>query len=94
MNPGRTILSSILAISLASCGGGGGGTSTPPRSGDGGGGTANCSLSARQDWVLGVLREWYLFPDLLDTSVNKASYDDLQSYIDAVTAPKVRARTS
>ena len=87
MNPGRTILSSILAISLASCGGGGGGTSTPPRSGDGGGGTANCSLSARQDWALGVLREWYLFPDLLDTSVNKASYDDLQSYIDAVTAP-------
>ena len=89
MSMGRAIISSVLAVSLAACGGGdspsgGGGTPTPPPSG---GGTDTCSLSARQDWVRGVLNEWYLFPDLLDTSVNKANYSDVQSYIDALVAP-------
>ena len=89
MSMGRAIISSALAISLAACGGGdspsgGGGTPTPPPAG---GGTDTCSLSARQDWVRGVLNEWYLFPDLLDTSVNKANYSDVQSYIDALVAP-------
>ena len=89
MSMGRAIISSVLAVSLAACGGGdspsgGGGTPTPPPSG---GGTDTCSLSARQDWVRGVLDEWYLFPELLDTSVNKANYSDVQSYIDALVAP-------
>ena len=89
MSMGRAIISSVLAVSLAACGGGdspsgGGGTPTPPPSG---GGTDTCSLSARQDWVRGVLDEWYLFPDLLDTTVNKANYSDVQSYIDALVAP-------
>ena len=89
MSMGRAIISSVLAVSLAACGGGdspsgGGGTPTPPPAG---GGTDTCSLSARQDWVRGVLNEWYLFPDLLDTSVNKANYSDVQSYIDALVAP-------
>ena len=89
MSMGRAIISSVLAVSLAACGGGdgpsgGGGTPTPPPAG---GGTDTCSLSARQDWVRGVLDEWYLFPELLDTTVNKANYSDVQSYIDALVAP-------
>lgn len=96
MGIGRTALSIVLAGSLVGCGGGGsnsgggggpiGGTPTPtptptpPPS-------SSCSLSARQDFVRAVLNEWYLFPDLLDTSVNKGSFNDLQSYIDALVAP-------
>lgn len=49
--------------------------------------TATCSLSARQDWTLTQLNEWYLFPDLLATGVNKANYTNLQDYIDALVAP-------
>ena len=55
--------------------------------GSGGGSSDGCSLSARQDWALSVLQEWYLFPELLDTSVNKANFNDLQSYLDALVAP-------
>ncbi len=92
MGIGRTALSIVLAGSLAGCGGGGnnsgggggpiGGTPTPtpPPS-------SSCSLSARQDFVRAVLNEWYLFPDLLDTSVNQANFNDVQSYIDALVAP-------
>ena len=91
MSLGRAIMSSVLAISLAACGGGDSGGSQPPPTGGGGGGggggTDSCSLGARQDWALGVLNEWYLFPDLLDTTVNKANYSDVQSYIDALVAP-------
>ncbi|MBX7459786.1 peptidase S41 [Qipengyuania sp. YG19] len=88
MKLGRTALSATLAFSLAACGGGGsGGTSGNIGGGSGGGGsTETCSLSARQDWALSVLQEWYLFPDLLDASVTKANYNNLQSYIDALVA--------
>lgn len=88
MKLGRTALSATLAFSLAACGGGGsGGTSGNIGGGSGGGGsTGTCSLSARQDWALSVLQEWYLFPDLLDASVTKANYNNLQSYIDALVA--------
>jgi carboxyl-terminal processing protease len=79
------------ASMVVSCGGstGGSGTPTPspisaptpaPTS-------ATCSLSARQDWALAQLTEWYLFPELLAANVNKASHTDLQSYIDALVAP-------
>ncbi|WP_338447413.1 S41 family peptidase [Pelagerythrobacter marensis] len=92
MGRGRTALSIVLAGSLAACGGGGSDssgsgpigsnpTSTPTS------GASECSLSARQDFVRAVLDEWYLFPDLLDTGVNKSAYTDLQSYIDALVAP-------
>lgn len=93
---GRTILSATLAISLAACGGGGssggstgtGGGGTIGGGSTGGGGTASdCSLAARQDWVLSQLDEWYLFPDLLDKTVNKSSYGTVQDYIDALVAP-------
>lgn len=94
MGRGRTALSIVLASSLVACGGGGGrndsgsggptsGNPTPtPTSG-----TSECSLSARQDFVRAVLDEWYLFPDLIATGVNKANHTDLQSYIDALVAP-------
>jgi C-terminal processing protease CtpA/Prc len=58
-------------------GGGGGGTPAP---------TA-CSLASRQAWVLQQLQEWYLFPTLLDTTVNPAAHSTVQSYIDALVAP-------
>ena len=89
MNLGRTALSATLAISLAACGGGGSGGSSENIGGGSGGGGGNigtCSLSARQDWALSVLQEWYLFPELLNASVNKANYNNLQSYIDALVA--------
>ena len=91
---GRNVLSATLAFSLVACGGGG--------SSSGGGGpiagtptpsptptptTAACSVSERQDFALAVLNEWYLFPDLLDTSVSKSSHSTVQSYIDALVAP-------
>ena len=93
MGIGRTALSIVLAGSLAACGGGGGGNS-----GDGGGpiggtptptppSSSACSVSARQDFVRAVLNEWYLFPDLLDTTVDKGNFNDVQSYIDALVAP-------
>ncbi|MBX7528569.1 S41 family peptidase [Qipengyuania vesicularis] len=90
MDLGRTLLSATLAVSLAACGGGDGSTRTSTgggTGGGGGGGSASCTLSDRQDWALAALQEWYLFPDLLDTSVNKASHSSLQSYLDALVAP-------
>ena len=93
MRSSQLALSLACAAMVAGCGGGGGSsapspsptptptTSTPAPS------LSQCSLSARQDFVLAQLQEWYLFPTLLDTSVNKAAYTDLQAYIDALVAP-------
>lgn len=92
MGFGRTSLSIALAGSLAACGGGGGnsgggapigGAPTPTPSSS----TSQCSLSARQDFVKTVIDEWYLFPSLVDNSVNKASFSTVQGYIDALVAP-------
>ncbi|WP_128893332.1 S41 family peptidase [Erythrobacter sp. HKB08] len=94
MKLGRTSVSIALAISLAACGGSGaptgGGGGGAIGGGGGGGGTpapSPCSLSARQDFVKAVIDEWYLFPNLVDNTVNKANYSDVQSYIDALVAP-------
>lgn len=96
MSLGRAVLSSIVAISLASCGGGGGsGNSSGTVSGgttSGGstsGGTAGneCSLASRQQFVRDTLSEWYLFPELLAANVNPASFTTVQDYIDALVAP-------
>ena len=92
MSMGRTILSATLAFSLAACGGGGGNSGGGGGGPIGGGGSADqCSLGARQDWVLGQMNEWYLFPNLLDTSVSKSNHASVQSYINALVAP-ARAR--
>ena len=96
MQLGRTILSSILALSLAGCGGGGGsggsfgnggGSGGTGGGGTGGGSTTGCSFASRAQFVRDTLNEEYLFPDLLDLSVNAGAYTDLQAYIDALVAP-------
>lgn len=95
------MLSSRLALTLAcaamvaSCGGststsgpiGGTPTPSPVPTPTPSATTANCTLSARQDWALAQLNEWYLFPDQLATGTSKAGFIDLQSYIDALVAP-------
>lgn len=96
MSLGRAVLSSVIALSLASCGGGGG---TPTGSfggggtgggGTGGGGTggstADCTYAARAEFVRNTMNEWYLFPELLDLSVNASGFTNLQAYIDALVA--------
>ncbi|MWV29167.1 peptidase S41 [Erythrobacter sp. GH3-10] len=84
---------SLACLSMAvSCGGGGSSTPTPspvattpaptptPSS-------ATCSLENRQQFAFDVLDEWYLFPSLLDRSVNASNYNNVQDYIDALVAP-------
>ena len=95
---GRTILTSILALSLAACGSGGGsgtgtggtgtgGTGSTGGGTSGGGTSAGCTFASRAQFVRDVLNEWYLFPELLDLSVNAANYSTIQAYIDALVAP-------
>lgn len=84
-------LLAIVAM-LASCGdsgSGSGGTSVTPTPTPTPTSTvaAGCSLRQRQDFALAALNEWYLFPTLMDTSANPASYTDVQGYIDALVAP-------
>ena len=80
---------SVLAVAvlLAGCGGGGsgGGASSvtppppPPPS-------SACSLQSRQDWAAGVLREWYLFPETLPSSLSTSGFATVNDYVDALTA--------
>ncbi|MEO7246853.1 MAG: S41 family peptidase, partial [Novosphingobium sp.] len=91
MKPRKAPAALALAALLGSCGGDSG------SSGSGGTGViptptptptaAGCALRQRQDWALAQLQEWYLFPTLLDSTANPASYSDVPSYIDALTAP-------
>ncbi|MEL1251235.1 S41 family peptidase [Aurantiacibacter gilvus] len=89
MRTSKLVLSIACAAMVASCGGGGtpsptattGPTPTPTPT------TSTCSLANRQQFANDVLQEWYLFPDLLATGVNRSSYNDVQSYIDALVAP-------
>lgn len=83
-----------LASVLAGCGGGGGSApgavATTPTTGAGtGGGTTTaggCSVRARQDWVAGQMREWYLFPETLPAALDPAGYSNVSDYLDALTA--------
>lgn len=93
----QRFISALCSLALLSSCGGGGGSSGGGSSG--GGGTSvtptptstpsstACSLADRQSWVLAQLREWYLFPDLLDAGVNPAAHSNIDSYIDALVAP-------
>jgi C-terminal processing protease CtpA/Prc len=91
MKTGRTALSVTLALALAACGGGGSNSSpvavgptptpTPPPA------TAGCPASERIAFAADVLEDWYLFPNLLDDTVNPASFNDVQDYLDARVAP-------
>jgi C-terminal processing protease CtpA/Prc len=90
------LMVSLVAM-LAACGGGGGsGGSTPiavaPAPTPGATPTptpttAGCSLGERKQWALSQLQEWYLFPELLDSSVNPNNYSTVSDYIDALVAP-------
>lgn len=81
------------ALLLTGCGGGGG-SSTPtptpvasaPAPTPGPTPSPTCSLANRQAFARDVLDEWYLFPELLVTSANPASFTSVQGYIDALTA--------
>lgn len=86
-----------LAAMLSACGGGGGGsgssagttpaattpTPTPTPSPTA---SRGCSLRERQDWAAAQLREWYLFPETLPTSLDPSVYASVPDYIDALTA--------
>lgn len=90
---GRLTATVAIVALLSACGGGGNGgnnssaisppqgSNLPPATGMG------CSLRERQDFALAQLRENYLYPELLDTSVNPANSSTLQAYIDALVAP-------
>ena len=86
-----TALAAILAT-LAGCGGGSGssGTAVGGSGGGSGGGSTTpptaCSVRDRQDWAAAQLREWYLFPETLSTTISPASYATVEDYIDALTA--------
>lgn len=85
------IFALAAAATTAACGGDGasssaiGGTPTgvnppsPPT-------TGACSLRARQDFALGVLNEWYLFPETLPTALDPSTFTTVDSYINALTA--------
>ncbi len=96
MNRLRNFTSTVAILALLSaCGGGGNGNNPPPPAppisspppSNPPPPTAGCSLSERQAFALAQLREFYLFPDLLDTSVNPANFSTVQAYIDALVAP-------
>ncbi|KLI62958.1 S41 family peptidase [Aurantiacibacter marinus] len=93
MHTSKFALSLACAAMLVSCGGGGG-TPTPTVGGGGGGGgigggggTDPCSLTARQNFARDLLNEWYLFPNLLDTSARQSDFNSVQAYLDALVAP-------
>ncbi len=88
----RSIAFVAMTAMLAGCGGGGGGggggtfgaapvggTSTPTA-------VAGCSLRERQDWVAAQVREWYLFPETLPTSLDPTPFTSVDTYLDALTA--------
>ncbi|WP_367279828.1 hypothetical protein [Blastomonas sp.] len=81
------------ALLLSACGGGGSGGSPAPGPSPTASAPApspspspTCSLASRQAFARDVLDEWYLFPELLATSANPASFTSVQGYIDALTA--------
>ena len=74
----------VCLATLAGCGGGGGGSGGST----GGNVTTNdpCSITARNQWVIDTMKEWYLYPDLLVTSVSATANSSPQATIDAMTA--------
>lgn len=90
MSVGRMTLSATLALALAACGGDGS-NSAPPIAGAPTPSptptTATCAISEQIAFADSVLNEWYLFPDLLDNSVNPADFTDVQAFLNARVAP-------
>lgn len=91
---GRTALSATLAFALVACGGGGGTTPSAPIAGPAPAPTPTatpvaspCSTGNQIAFADDVLNDWYLFPDLLDNTVNQANFDAVQPFLDARVAP-------
>ena len=79
MHPLALLALSALVTLMAGCGGGGGASA----GGGAVGGTGNpCGETARKQWVLGVARDWYLFPDLLPASTDIAAYPTAEELLD------------
>ncbi len=85
MRTSKIALSLACVGMLVSCGGGG--SAPTPTATGGGGTTVDCSLSGRLAFTQATFNEWYLFPNLLDTSLNRNNFNDVQDYIDALVAP-------
>ena len=66
---------------LVACGGGGG-------SNDDGGGPSGgaCGETARKQWVLDVVRDWYLFLETLPGNVDLSAYATAEELLDGLTA--------
>lgn len=83
-----TAMVSSIALLVTGCGGGGDTAPTPPAAmvppPTGGGG---CTVADQIDFADRVLNEWYLFPDLLDDTVNQADFTDVQDFLNARVAP-------
>jgi C-terminal processing protease CtpA/Prc len=47
----------------------------------------SCTPEGKKETVLDLARRWYLFPDLLDPSVDPAAYADPESMLEALVAP-------
>jgi C-terminal processing protease CtpA/Prc len=71
-------LSALLA-SIAGCGSGGG-------SGGDDGTSVACAEPARKQFVIDVARQWYLFPDLLPSTIDAAGFPTAESLLDHLTA--------
>lgn len=71
-----TVLAALCTL-LAACGGGGDGDSSRP---------GTCGETARKQWVLDVVRDWYLYPATLPSSVDVSAYGTAEELLDALTA--------
>ncbi len=96
MSMGRTALSATLAFALVACGGGGSNTATGSVAGPAPAPaptptptptTSTCAVSQQIQFASDVLNEWYLFPNLLDNTVQTSAFNDVQAYLDARVAP-------
>ena len=77
------VASAVLVVA-AGCGSGGGGSGDG--GGNGGGTPTACSETNRKQFTLDVARDWYLFPELLPSSVTLADYEDAEELLDHLTA--------
>ncbi|MDJ0979780.1 MAG: S41 family peptidase [Erythrobacter sp.] len=84
----RAALCSVLVLCLASCSGGS--SSPPPPATSSPTPTPTPTVSAIDEQLAfaeDVLDEWYLFPNLLDNSIDTADFNDVQEYLNARVAP-------
>lgn len=80
-------LALIITLLVTACGGGGGGGgSGGGNTGGGGNNNATCSLTNRQNWVVGQMNEWYLYPETLPQNINVANYASVDALISAMIA--------